>query len=532
MSARPASARTDTRNVDGRPIASVRRRGGANNTHNRRSTVPDVGTRRVWLLALVVGVVAVGCSDGSGAGARRSVNTDTVSDDPPTDAQPFRVDHVPSHFTDWSAGPGTSSQMWGWDCCGSHEPFTVLAPRGKDDVGESDLVVVAATSLDGERDIDRAQSPRMGGSDDKPFRVGKRDATHTAKGEWSEIVVDAGDGIGVRVSSDGLSRDDLVRIYRKVTPKGKTDAPLVEPAGNLDVVGKVSADLVVAVYSGPVDNEVPPGPASALSALWRASDEDYLSVMSLPGDAADLDALAGWSLVAHGDANQIEIAGRPAVSLHGVTLISRAPWGGIVVVSGRGGWVTEAELSRITDSIEATDLATWERFLGGPNGGPLLRADPGRFEIARGETEGVEWVLQGGPADEVGRDSGVKQGNAADYCLKLLLHRVCARYNLGSTLHVSPSERRFGESPTNIPGFAIVTTEVDADSVRVVTPIGDVGEAALRQLPGEPVRRAGVAFARGVTDHLFCAEQPGRDRVTTRVELLKGGQVVGCVGSS
>lgn len=442
------------------------------------------------------------------------------------------------------AGLGTAEPDWGDDGVGTHEPFTVLGPGDAERAEE--LVVVSLTGFEGYQG-DLAQASRGYLKGPEEFSIEGRRAMFTpASGDaWADLVAVAGDDLAIRVTSRGATREELVEILDQVeVPADRTRAPVVvDPPGGLEVVGAVDADAVVALGSvvEPGTDRVP-GPTTAHAAGWIGEDEAKMSVVSLPGGAVDLDALAGviaFPLYRDTTVEAITVRDRPAVLVERTEpgrWVSRAvwmhtEWGDTVVVSAVGRTVpAAAALRAVAASAQPVERSAWEAFVIKAAGGPGLHPDEGSVEIARGFAGDVEWLLQtAGPG--AGLVGGTHEPVAVDPCLKLSdRRRACTTGGFSDgTDWVTFSDT--GEK--GMPPFVVVSTAAVASHVRITT-VSDETTVPLVPVPDHPLTAAVVVVDDPGTPWCTATGDIPTDPVQTmRVEALDAEhRVVHCIGLS
>ena len=421
---------------------------------------------RVAAVLLAVLLVSSGCGDESerddrAAGPRPGTEADATA--APT-SSPFAVDAVPAGWIPVGAGRGTYGGDWGSDTTGSTEPFTIVAPE--DETPTSDNVVeVAYTALDGMVEIDE---PRF--SDDDRYGP-------------PSLLVPAGDRTYLQASGVGRSRDELEQIIEGAQPVDEVTAPEVEPLPGWDVVGSVDTDAILALGAGVhAWSDVVPGPPSGHAYGWVRPDGE-LSVVSIPGDRVDLEALeVGWT--PHPDGPEV--------------VWRVAPWGDVLFASSSGPAAASAgELDALLESARQVDQAAWEQLVVAATGGPGLQADPVvAVELARGTNRGVEWLFQAFPGDINNRIYNLPAALPTDYhgdpCLKLSTRRrLCADHGAfggpTSTLQISPTT-------DVLDPFVVVNTKTEAAAVRLTQ--GDLVQSVpLARLPGSVPRWAAVVFS-------------------------------------
>lgn len=474
-------------------------------------------------------------------------------------SSPFRVGWVPEGFQPFIAGRGTDRQMWSEDCCGSQEPFVVLAPVGQSVV--DDYVVVSVTGYAGYQS-GLAQATAAPWDENERFELDGRQAIFSGRpaagdieGEedWSDLVVAHEPDLAVRVIGKG-SRDDLAAIASRVQPRGEHQPPGVEPPEGMAVVGHSAADFIVALQaSASLRSAEVPGPESAYGAAW-VHEDSKLFVMTVPGVAGDLDALAGLTHFRVGTAatSDVTVAGRSAVLVESALIdcdpspcpvddrlvVTRMSSGDLLVVRATGQPVVESrELLRLADTVAPLDLEGWETFVEVATGGPGLQPDPQAVELARGAVEGSEWLLQAisasghEPVNEDVYDATDEDasGMVADSCLKTTTGRACAGNALLSWSSWGGLAYTSLQPHPTLGHFMVLTSNIEAATVRVTTG-DDVATAPMTEVPGNVPRWAGVVFV-ARPGHPTCDPPPNVGDVDiARVELLdEGGRIVQCL---
>jgi len=475
--------------------------------------------RRAGLL-LAAMLVASGCGSGGDSGNRGG----TAESVP---ASPFTFDPatVPAGYRLVTAGRGEIPQAWGDDSVGTDEPFTVLAPPGGDATSD-DAVVVSVTGFEGYE--------------------GKLGQARRDRDQWTDVLEVRGDDLAVRVSGRRARADQLRAIGRSAVPNADhARAPAVEDPEGAQVIGSVDADPLVALRSilEPFGEDVL-GPEGSFGAGWVTEDGAQLGVMSLRGDAADLDALPGlaalWDHGREPTVQRAEVGGEPAAILEffysenaerpsrHLAVIGVDPTGRLVVVVAFGPTVpARGELLALAGSVRPTSAEVWDDFVVDATGGPGLDPDPGAIEVARGTEGATEWLLQAwpdgdaAPPGHVGDVLAPGQRPVVDGCLKLATRkRVCP--STGTTqpgvayVHTSPEADDGG----GFPPFLIVESKLGGRALRITSGTG-VRTVDFHQLPGSD-RWVGVAFA-DVAALGRCDQLP-------RIEILDGaGRVVSCL---
>jgi hypothetical protein len=263
--------------------------------------------------------------------------------------------------------------------------------------------------------------------------------------------------------------------------------------------------------------------------------------MTLPSASVDLDALPlserrpwrdlRWS--------ELEVGGRPAAALDEVrddgdtSFVRRAvwvesEWGDVVVVSAMGSTApTLDELAAVAASVEQVDDAAWDDLVIEATGGPGLRADEGRAELARGTIGDLEWLLQDAPIDDTYVEPGdveLDDTRVADTCLKLSdRSRACA--SAGTDAGADFVLYTTGDALS----FAVINTTLEAAAVRATT---EHAEATM-PLVALPDGRswAAVVFIDAPAEGL-CRPPTGDGPLPSmRVDALDAdGTVIGCLG--
>lgn len=302
--------------------------------------------RRAPLL-VVLALVLAGCGIDEGVVAREAAEaapattapttstTTPPEDEPPPPASPFTIRAVPDVF-------GLVVEGRGEDDPAGVVPVTVLAPGGEP-VGPGVVLVEAVDEEEEEGDLSR----------------------------WASLA----DG-GIRAWGVGATDDDLRAVLDATTPPaGPGRAPGVDdPPGELEVVGHIDADGVVALRAGiPGDADPVPGPASAHVAAWSTPDGGSLLVMTLPAGtldpaavvtetrpprrAADEERDAVAEEVTVGDATGVvTTTARPATGdVVRRELAVEAPWGDVLLVVSRGPAELDADaLVAVAESVTPT----------------------------------------------------------------------------------------------------------------------------------------------------------------------------------
>lgn len=467
-----------------------------------------MGSRRrgplvaVALLAVLSTVIACGSDDPESIGS-----TDGQEAVGSTEASPFSVGYVPDGYHPIQAGRGEIEGDWGQDCCGTDEPYTVLTLDGAPD--GAGPVVVSVTGYEG---YQGGLFQASGAYPTGPERVDAdgAEALHVPEGPvddgdrstWPELLVDRGDDRAVRVSGPGLDLDQLLAIAREAElPEHRTDAPLIpEPPFGLEVVGSVDVAGVVAKSSGGTSYRGGIyAPVGSWVTNWAGGGAlEMLTVLTLPGNALDLDALLvdlQPRVSSFRDSSSpAEVGGRAAVVTERErdeeettvrSVWTTTSWGDVVVVSSYAvDPIGTDDLLRMAGSVEATDAGAWEVFIRDVVVGPRLAPDADRSEVTRGVVGDREWLLQTSatPGDEPYLAGLGPPG--IDPCVKLSDGTRRCAINGGdgpgyewAQARPSPGQPEWDEE------MVVVATSIDAAAVRFVTPTESV-DAPLAPVPG------------------------------------------------
>ncbi|HEX2180591.1 MAG TPA: hypothetical protein VHL54_13960 [Actinomycetota bacterium] len=369
---------------------------------------------RVGIVPVLLILAIAGCSGGGDRSQNEPVGTTSES-------SPFRVGHEPEGYRMVQAGRGGITQTWGDDTAGNDEPVTVLAPAGEGPGGPGEVRVstFGYEGLQGEL-AQGSQGYVIGNPE--AFKLDGGDAFYSAPFEYggrrrpADLVVDAGDGVGIRVESVEASRRELAGVAEKVqVPDDNWEAPVVaDPPGDLEVVGSADADVKLSIKAspGPYTDFLPAGDRghSAVWAqpitfgAWRA-ETGTVVVTTLPGRALDLDAAAA-SLRGLDEREEeptirrVDVAGRPGLVIdfergEDRAVVSSTPGGDLLLVVAHGATMPTAEdLVAVAASVEPATAAEWEQMVVTARGGPGLAPDLGAVELQRGKAGDIEWLLQ------------------------------------------------------------------------------------------------------------------------------------------
>jgi hypothetical protein len=252
--------------------------------------------RRLLTVALVAAALA-GCGDDGGGGLRAE---------------------VPDGYRQFAEGSGEQAAGWGDDNQGNTGGFTVLVgtPEGSDS-----MAVVELTGFEGYAD-GLAQAVRT--DDATPVDLDDREAFAGVSLDGTELAVQVADDVALVARGNDLDVDDLITLVDATSvPDGDppSGAPNVTPPDGIRmaVAGSASADLALAFFAD-ADEGYLGGPAAAHGTAWEGRNGDnVLIVLTLPGDAGDVEAVLGWPLVTMGqpaeDSGMTEVDGRDAAWL-------------------------------------------------------------------------------------------------------------------------------------------------------------------------------------------------------------------------
>ncbi len=467
----------------------------------------------------------------------------------------FTVGAAPAGYRATVAGRGSWEQDWGQDSGGTQEPYTVLSRDGSTD--GDDVVVVSTTGFEGlQGGLDGAVW--RSGDEAQAFTIDGREARFNAGGEtdyglyWAQLMVVQGDDLAVRITTPSATRDELVAMLELVeVPDDRTKPPAMpNPPNGLQVVGSVDAAALLALSAYvPRNSDLIPGTDAAHAVGWEGPQErDSLSVLTIPGSAADLAALVVDGHVADRDgdavAEDLDVGGRPARSLETLdpdggwsyrSVWVESDWGDLVVVAAVGPSTPAIEaLAELAATVEPVDDATWEEFAVAVTGGPSLRPDPGRNELARGTIGDLEWLLQDAPQEDL--DAGSASDRMVDPCLKLSNRERTCNSPEGGSGTIDEWFFVADEGIDGLPPFVVLSTTLEAALVQVTTRT-DEARAGLVAVPGGGLWAAVIFVddpgdADGVCDEgpAFTAPPEGAF-ADMRVDALDAsGQVIGCLG--
>jgi hypothetical protein len=478
------------------------------------------------------------------------------------------ADAVPSDYRLVAVGRGTDDPTWD-DEMGSDETLTVVDVDGR----EVHASVVAWEPMESEL----KWASRSGDTSPEVFAL--EDGRPAAYGEgtdgaWDDLVIEVGDTEALMIAAQDATKDELVGFAEHIVTDGdRTVAPVVQDAPDgWQVRGSIGIDAAVAMRAESYgrSNEVP-GPASSYAMSWvdtlpveHEGPAGSLSVMIIPGASADLAALAtvrrSWEPV--DEPVPVEADDRAGVIVSStaqfgggvVTLFLESGTGALVVVTATGTRVpTNDELLALGASVHQVDDAEWDAARTAAFGGAELVADEGETEIARGEADGIEWLLQtrssARPEGAVGSTGPETIGPLppvavqVDDCLKLSTRqRACASSSIaGSSGWISVwNDTLPSAADVDFPDFTVVATSNTAAGTARIRAGSTTIDGALSEVPGGDWEqaRAGVIFGSPPAGTAIptCNPDPpepppGSAIVAYRIDLLDAaGTVVGCVG--
>lgn len=330
------------------------------------------------VLVAVLASPLVGCGDGDADVADMPVD--------PSTSVPFSIE-APEGFDLVTAGRGNAEHIWGWDCCGTEEPYTVLAPNGSIDGGG---VVIVSTTGFASQEGGLAQSNRGYIQDSREeFSVDGQPAHYFpgtpagdgAPSRWSDLTVQRGRDLAVSIGAESATREEMLAVAEQVeVPDDRLEAPLVmDPPGELQVVGSVDADIHPALTASaePSSDHVP-GSDRSHTIAWHKGGVEIVAI-TLPPDSVDVAALAAHDMAdSHRSipvVEQFEVDGRPAAAIElpydtpqRAVVVDR-PFGAVVVVASGDGAPSHEVLADLAATAEPLDRAAWETFVIEATGG-------------------------------------------------------------------------------------------------------------------------------------------------------------------
>lgn len=485
---------------------------------------------RLLAAASVLAILAASCGKPPERGPNQPVGSTS-------EAHPFRIGQPPAGYRLVQAGRGTRTQAWGDDTFGSEEPVTLLAPVGQGPGGPDEIRVSVFGYQGYQGELSQGSYGYVVNADRlEGFQIDGEPAIYSpdfSDGNIrrpADLVVDKGDGVGLRVTKSGGSRDELTAVARGAEPLDDSiRAPgVARPPEGLEVVGSADADVAYSLEESPVpySGQLPAGTRAwcAVWALpitpegaWRA---EYGSVVvtTLPGESLDLDAAVAvvrrpFERTPAPRIERIEVAGRPGIVLRfpdteaqGArrAVATSTAGGDLLTVAGYGAsQPAEDELIAVAASVEEATPAEWEQMVVEAGGGPGLVADTGAVELQRGKVGDTEWLLQ---AVDAGASSRLKarpgpqpSGMTVDDCLKTPAGRLCTNRNATQgnpviwffNFDARIAQIRQQPGPTN---FMIVTVMSPAARARVHLDGRPPLLIQLHPVPGSDPLRAGIVM--------------------------------------
>ncbi|HKY14395.1 MAG TPA: hypothetical protein VJM33_05685 [Microthrixaceae bacterium] len=454
--------------------------------------------------AVVLVLLASACGDERSG---RPVPSDTPTGS--TEASPFVVENPPKGMTLKTAGAAETRQSWGDDTMGTDEPTTVLVPDGVSHPTADDAVVVSVTGFEGYQG-GLNQASRCYTADEKEFEVDGRSAIYCAPladppadQPWrarGDLVVVRGDDLAVRVAAPAnWEREAMVRVARATTPADDHAlAPHVEPPAGWHVFNHTDVDGLPGNCCDQSSLGTTPeaGPHRRFSIVWWGpTTNDWMAAVSVRGTAMSDAQLAPSKTASSSDSSPV--------------VTTRLSNGDHVVVYGYGAGADPELRAAVARSARPATDEEWEG-LRAQISSQGLRPDPGRHELARGTSNGVEWLWQDRRADQpapvtLGGGPGYPTtGNTADTCLTTAADLTCATVSgafsdlvywssRDAEVSTAPATTAAGTSQPMVGPFLIVVTDKPASGVHVTGP-GIDAQAQLLPVPGETTRRAAIVF--------------------------------------
>jgi hypothetical protein len=363
------------------------------------------GVTAVLLWLAVLAVLAIGCGvpDEPGDAAEGGYAQDGA-------AHPFAVGQAPEGYRLAAAGKGTQVQEWGTEM-GFDGAYTVVEVDDRPVVAGVVPWEPMESSLEG-ASFSGDLTPELFALDDgRPAAYGEG-----TDGQWDDLLIEVGPTEALSIGAERATRRELVGIAEHVVTDGdRAVAPVIDdPPSDWRVLGSVGVDTAIALRAQtyPSSNVVP-GPVPGYGIGWvytgvntHEGPSASLSVVVLPGDDADLSALEVAPRRSWGEMpplEEVDLNGRPGVLIGSAeqfggelrSLVTNDASGALVVVTAYGPRMpADDELVTIAESVRPVDPAEWEQIQIAAFGGPELVPDAGESEIARGQADGVEWLLQ------------------------------------------------------------------------------------------------------------------------------------------
>lgn len=509
------------------------------------------GQARLLVGVLVLALVGVACSgqdDGLVAVEQQPV---------PGDSSSTITAEVPDDWQLVTAGVGTEEQDAGRSCF-THEPYTVVKTATD---GRS--IKVSAATLDGCDNGLVDKSLAFGVGDPEELEINGHAALLTPSSEiWEDdrpdlppdlvdLVVDVDGSSVVRAQSTDATRAELIEVASLAVLNGD---PRVAPRfdelpDGFEVVGSVNATGVQALRARlSAGTDLVPGDDRTHTLGWTTgptgstpATDPLVSVLAVPAGTINLEAMKLahpiWST--DGSVELIEVGGRPAARL-GRTLVTETEWGDQLIIAADANQnlsdsppSTPEQLTQVATSVRQAEQGRWRDHVEEASGGPGLTANVGRSEVARGEVEGIEWLLQ--------TSDRTYSFLAVDACLKLSDgDTACATLEDGEPEDDLDGQRSvaMGISGADELPFAILVIPNDDPAVEVRFTTGDTTISAPFHAVSGTANKASVLFA-APGDRFDCpAPGPGigpeSRSVQPPVPLIRyddTGNPLGCLNS-
>jgi hypothetical protein len=199
-------------------------------------------------------------------------------------------------------------------------------------------------------------------------------------------------------------------------PDPTTVPEVRDPPDGFEVRARAGIDLVVALLESdvyPPRAELVPGTSRTFTVGYKgpgAGDmAPVLLALSVPGAGQDLEAARYVRTQAPTRAEEVDVDGRDGLVLTssfgggGGTVrrvLTPAPDGSLLVVTSRPA-LPVAQLVDVAAGIEPVDRETWAAEVRRTGFGPELEPDPGAVRVAEGVVDGMRWLVQAVPVDNV-----------------------------------------------------------------------------------------------------------------------------------
>ena len=495
-------------------------------------------------LRAMIGVFALGLIGAACGESGPETAVVEQSQAPGTSSSPITAE-VPADWQLVTAGVGTGQQTWGEDCCGSTEPYTVVKVEGEDRT-----ITVAATGYgEYQGGLAQASSGYMG--DITELDVDGRTALLSLGSEDpqpgappSDLVVDVDGDSAIHVMGVGATSEQLVALAANATiTDDHRVAPQLEPVPQgFEVVGSVNATAVgLLVGSVSPGTENINGDEATHTLGWTVGPagppggQATVLLAAVPANSVSLAALEVDVAQSAGSADVTRTADRLSFSIEETapgqagslsrTVVGDTSWGDqlIAVANSRGPkdqLPTLEQLDEVVASTTEADADEWAKLIEDANGGPGLNPDAGQSEVARGEADGIEWLLQTG---EPGWISSTDGRIGVDECLKLG-DGTSACPTSGSASGVEDqvaftmATGEFGPNKLAFVGMVVANDDPTA-SLRLTLPDGSTQRADFHPVPGADTRAA-----------VLVGDQPGQFRCDgpgPQVPVAGDGQSIG-----